>query len=64
MGARPPTILCQNLQTVLKELRGKKLEDVLIFFHRGELPEIEKKFKIVKIEYETKLGNFIELLST
>lgn len=59
-----PTILTQNLQTILKEIRGKKLENVLIFFHRGRLPEIEKKFKIVKIEYETKLGNYIELLST
>lgn len=58
------TVLAQNLQTVLNFIKGRKLRNILIFFHRGELPKIETDFKIVEIEYETKLGNYIELLST
>ncbi|GAG55623.1 unnamed protein product, partial [marine sediment metagenome] len=45
------------------ELRGRRIENVLIFFHRGELPKIDTDFDVVKIEYEPNLGNYIKLLS-
>lgn len=54
-------LLGQNLQTVLTSIRGRELKNVLIFFHRGELPQIVTNFEVVKIEYEPTLGNFIEL---
>ena len=58
------TILGQNLQTVLKTIIGKNLENVLLYLHRGKPINIDTDFKIVKIEYETTYGNYIELLST
>jgi len=57
------TILGQNLQTVLKIISGKEIENVLLYLHRGKPIDIAPDFKIVKIEYETKLGNYIELFS-
>jgi len=54
------SLLSQNLQTVLEYIRGKELRNVLIFFHRGELPEINTDFDIIEIEYEPTHGNFIE----
>lgn len=58
------TILGQNLQTVLTLIIDKDLEDVLLYMHRGKPIDIDTDFKIVKIEYETTYGNYIELLST
>ena len=57
------TILGQNLQTVLKIISGREIENVLLYLHRGKPIDIDTDFKIVKIEYETKLGNYIELFS-
>jgi len=55
------SLLSQNLMTVLNRTRGRKLVDVLIFFHRGELPKIETSFKVVTIEYRLTDGEYIEL---
>jgi len=53
--------LTQNLMTVLGNTRGRKLVDVLLFFHRRKLPRIETHFKIVTIKYEPVDGEYIEL---
>jgi len=58
------TILSKNLQTVLDLIIDKDLEDVLLYLHRGNPIDIDTDFKIVKIEYKTTYGNYIELLST
>lgn len=58
------TILGKNLQTVLKIISGKELENVLLYLHMGKPIDIATDFKIVNIEYETTNGNYIELLST
>lgn len=55
-------ILVQNLQTVLNFIRGKELKNVLLYFHRGEMPTIETEFEVVKIEYTPTHGNFVYLL--
>jgi len=57
------TILGQNLQTVLDLIIDKEIENVLLYLHRGKSIDIDTDFKIVKIEYETTYGNYIELLS-
>jgi len=57
-------LLAQNLQKVLNYIRGRELKDILIFFHRGEIPKIETDFEVVKIEYEPTHGNYIELCFT
>ncbi|MCW3992059.1 MAG: hypothetical protein NWE79_05075, partial [Candidatus Bathyarchaeota archaeon] len=54
----------QNLQTVLKIISGKELENVLLYLHMGKPIDIATDFKIVNIEYETTYGSYIELLST
>ena len=54
------SLLSENLQTVLEYIRGKDLRDVLLFIHRGELPEIETDFEIIEIEYEPTHGHFLE----
>lgn len=58
------TILGENLQTVLKTISGKDIKNVLLYLHRGKTVDIDTDFKIIKIEYETTYGNYIELLST
>jgi hypothetical protein len=55
------SLLSQNLRTVLEAIQGRELRNVLLFFHRGEPPQIETSFKVVKIRYTPKLGNYIEL---
>jgi len=55
------TILGQNLQTVLDFIIDKEIENVLLYLHRGKPIDIDTDFKIVKIEYETTYGNYIEL---
>jgi hypothetical protein len=55
-------LLGQNLQTILEYIRRRDLRDILIFFHRGEMPEVETDFDVVQIKYEPKFGNYIELL--
>lgn len=54
-------LLGHNPQTVLTSIRGRELKNVLLFFHRGELPEIVTTFEVVKIEYKPTRGNYIEL---
>lgn len=54
------SLLSFNLQTVLKNISGKELRNVLLFIHRGELPKIETNFEIIEIEYEPTHGNFLE----
>jgi hypothetical protein len=60
----PPegSLLCENLQTVLSFLSGKKLRNILLFFHKGKIPEIKvDNFEILPIQYETFVGNYIVL---
>lgn len=54
------SLLCENLVTVLKIMQGRELRNVLLFFHRGNVPQIDSDFKIVKVEYEPAEGNYIE----
>jgi len=56
------TILAENLQTVLNIIRGKRLQNVLLYFHRGEIPKFNTNFQIVTIEYTPTCGNFIQIL--
>jgi len=58
------TILSQNLQTVLNLMIDKKIENVLLYLHKGKPTGIDTDFKIVEIEYETIYSNYIELLTT
>jgi len=46
------SLLSKNLMTVLREMRGRKLVDVLLFLHRREPPKIQTTFKVVTIRYE------------
>jgi len=55
------SLLSQNLMTVLKWTRGRKLVNVLLFLHKGEIPKIETSFKVVTIKYKLADGEYIEL---
>jgi len=55
------SLLSQNLMTVLNSTRGRKLVNILLLFHRGELPKIETRFKVVTLKYKLADGEYIEL---
>jgi len=56
------SILGQNLQTVLKEIGERKLENVLLIFYKDQQFDVEQKgFKTVNIKYETTLGLYTKL---
>ena len=56
------TILSQNLQTILKEIGNRELEDVLLIFYKDKPLEVEQDgFTTLKIKYELTLGLYIEL---
>lgn len=55
------SLLSKNLMTVLKEMRGRKLVDVLLFLHRREPPKIQTTFRVVTIKYEPTDREYIEL---
>jgi len=55
------SLLSKNLRTILRRTRGKKLVNVLLFFHRREPPNIKTDFEVVRIQYELSDGEFIEL---
>lgn len=53
--------LSKNLKIVLKEMQGKKLVDILLFFYKEKLPSIQTNFKQVAIKYEPTHGEYIAL---
>jgi hypothetical protein len=65
------SLLAENLQAILGAIRRhydseRKPKDVLVYFHRGEdagqIPQqASDGFKLVPMEYETALGNYIEI---
>ena len=57
-----PTILSQNLQTILKELEGREIEDVLLIFYKDEPADVEQEgFTTINIKYESTLGLYTKL---
>jgi len=62
--AIPPSqsLLGQNLRTILTAIRGRKLRNVLLYFYTHQLPKMVTDFEIVTIQYEPKLGNFVEIV--
>ncbi len=50
----------QNLMTVLSRARGRRLADVLLFFHKGELPRINTSFRVATLERKLADGEHIE----
>ena len=57
------SLLSQNLITVLSEMRGRAVKDVLLYFYVSELPKIETDFNIVRVRYRPTIGNYVELAS-
>jgi len=60
----PPSdrLVGQNLQTILKEIGNRKLENVLLIFYKDMPPEVElDEFTTVVVQYKPTLGRFTEL---
>ncbi len=52
----------KNLQTILKEIGNRKLENVLLIFYKDMPPEVEQdKFTTVVVQYDPTFGLFTEL---
>jgi hypothetical protein len=56
---REDSVLSKNLRTVLRYTCERKLVDVLLFLHRKKPPIIQTRFRVVKIKYEPKDGEYI-----
>jgi len=56
------SLLGQNLRTILTTIRGRKLRNVLLYFYTRQLPKMVTDFEIVRVQYEPKLGNFVEIV--
>lgn len=57
-----PTILSHNLQTILKEIVDRELEDVLLIFYKDEPFDVEQEgFTTINIKYKLTLGLYTKL---
>jgi hypothetical protein len=57
-----PTILSQNLQTILEEIGDRKLEDVLLIFYKDEPFDVKQEgFTTINMKYELTLGLYTKL---
>jgi len=55
------SLLSQNLITILKSMRGRELKNVLLYFYRESIPQMDTHFEIVKIKYHPTYDNYVAI---